>query len=238
MPRFHYYVPIILQKIGYCLFFLLYKIFVRIEIRGRENLPELTKAEPIILAANHTHEMDVTAIPLILPFFSVLHPIYFVSNSTEKYKTFGWRSYIYGGVFFNILGGYASHSGHKNYGIALADHIRLLRKGRTMCIFPEGKRTRDGNMNPAHGGLGYMVYVTGATVIPVAIDTFFNMSLVDFLLMRRKVVITIGEQIHEREILPAIEDANANSPLPTVENFRHAGQIVLDRIKEILDDEL
>lgn len=231
MPRFHYTVPVILQKVAYVLFFVVYKIFVRLEIRGKEHLSDLHagQAGPIILAANHTHELDVTTIPLILPFFSTFHPVYFVSNKTEKYKTFGWRSYVYGGVFFNILGGYASHSGHKNYGIALADHIELLKKCRTICIFPEGKRTRDGLMNTARGGLGYMTYITGATVVPIAIDTFFNISVIDFFLMRRKVVITVGAPLHERELL--------STTAPTVDDFRHAGEIVLEKIKEMMDEE-
>ena len=100
MRKFFYVTPIILQKIGYVIFFLLYKIFVLIEIRGKEHFKNISG--PVILAANHTSELDVTAIPLILPFFSKLSPIYFVANQTEKYKTFGWRGYIYGGIFFNL----------------------------------------------------------------------------------------------------------------------------------------
>jgi 1-acyl-sn-glycerol-3-phosphate acyltransferase len=228
MHKFYYYVPIVLQKVGYALFFFLYKIFLCIEIRGKENLKNISG--PIILASNHTSELDVTAMPLVLPFFSKIYPIYFVANKTEKYKTFGWRSYFYGGVFFNWLGGYASHSGHKNYGIALADHIRLLRKGRTMHIFPEGKRTLDGNLNPARGGLGYMVYITGATVVPIAINTFFNLNIFDFFknvfTRNRKVIITVLPPIKHNKLI----DKNQ----PSVEDFRHAGQVVLDKIKEFV----
>lgn len=78
MRRIHYYTPIILQKIGYILFFLIYKLFVSIEIRGKEHLTSLS--EPIIIATNHTSELDATAIPLVLPFFSKFFPIYFVTN--------------------------------------------------------------------------------------------------------------------------------------------------------------
>ncbi len=227
MKKFKYYTPLVLQKIGYAIFFLLYKFFVRLEIKGRENLRELNG--PIILAANHTSELDPTALPLCLPFFSKFFPIYFVSNPTEKFKTFGWRSYFYGGVFFNMIGGYQKFSGQKDYAVSLQNHEKLLRQGRTVCIFPEGKRTLDGQLNPAHGGLGYLVFATGAPVVPIAIDTFFNITPGDFFLRRRKVTLTICKPISAGKIiLSQIKN-------PSAGNFRDGSQMILDEISKILD---
>jgi 1-acyl-sn-glycerol-3-phosphate acyltransferase len=126
-----------------------------------------------------------------------------------------------------MLGGYAVHSGHKNYAYSLDSHIRLLRKGQTILIYPEGKRTLDGQMNPARGGLGYMVHTTGATVVPLAINTFFNMSASEYFLRRRKVIMTILPAMHQKEL---IDIQN-----PTVEDYRNAGQKVLDRIQTVLN---
>jgi 1-acyl-sn-glycerol-3-phosphate acyltransferase len=234
MKKFKYYTPLVLQKIGYVLFFPIYKIFVRIEIRGRENLRGLSG--PIILAGNHTSELDATIMPLVLPLFSKLFPIYFVSNPTEKFKTFGWRKFFYGGTFFNMLGAYPIFSGRKNYAISLHSHIKLLRKGKTICIFPEGKRTKDGKLNPAHGGLGYLAYVTGAAVVPIAIDTFFNTTPRDFFLCRRKVTVTVCKPISARKIFngPAISASGRQIKNPCVATFRAASQTALDKIGEVL----
>lgn len=221
---FFYWIPIFLQKVGWLLFGAVYKMFFSLEIRGEENLIGLNR--PIILASNHTSELDVTAVELTFPFISKLWPIYFVSDPKEKFKTFGWRNYLYGGVFFNLLGGYSVHSGHKNYAISLENHLRLLVKGRTVFIFPEGRRTSDGHLSVARGGLGYMVYVTGATVVPIAINTFYNVTWREFFKRKKKVIITVLKPMYEKDLITKTN--------PGVEEFRGASQKVLDRIKEVL----
>lgn len=222
--KFYFYSPIFFQKVAYVVFFLLYKTFVSIKIEGKENLAGLKG--PIILAPNHTSELDVTIIPLTLSFFSNLYPIYFVSNSQERYNTFGWRNYIYGGTFFNLLGGYPVYLGQRNYTLALNDHIELLKKGHTVCIFPEGKRTENGELSPGRGGLGCMAYMTGATVVPIAINTFFSVKPWDFFLRRKKVVVTVLKPLTSPELFTTSN--------PTVMDFQHASQKVVDSIKKEL----
>ena len=119
------------------------------------------------------------------------------------------------------------HSGFKDYSISLEDQIFLLEKGHTVQIYPEGKMTRDGNISPARGGLGYMVYKTGAKVLPVAIDTFYNLSWADYFRRKRKVIVTILPPLTENEIATALE--------PTVEDYRYTSQFVMDRIQEVLN---
>lgn len=222
--RFKYYTPIIMQKLGYIVFYPLHRLFVDMEIRGRENLVGLNG--PIILASNHTGEMDTMTIHMVFPFFSRFFPIYYITSPVIKYNTFGWRSYIYGQTFFQLFGGYAVHSGFKDYSISLEDQIYLLEKGHTVQIYPEGKMTKDGKMSPARGGLGYMVYKTGATVLPVAVDTFYNLSWKDYFAKKRKVTVTILKPLTENEIATALE--------PKVEDYRYTGQLVLNKIEEVL----
>ncbi len=230
MKKHHYYIPIFLQKVAWIVFSFLYYSFLHLEIRGKENLKNLKK--PIILAPNHTGEMDVTVIPLVLPFFSSFYPIYFLTNQREKYKQskFGWRRYIYGGLFFDILGGSPVYSGYKDYATALENHVFLLEKGNTISLFPEGKMTLDGHIGPARGGLGYLVHTTGATVVPIAISTFYNISFWDFITRKRKVVITVCKPMTKEEII--------NIENPTVEDFRAASKKVLDRIEQIIHSPL
>lgn len=224
MESFYYYVPIILQKVGFVVFYISHKIFVRIEIIGKENLKNLNG--PVIIASNHTSELDVTVTPLLLGFLSSLYPIYFVSSKKGTFIHSGWRNYIYGGFFFKLLGGYPKYSGHKDYAHALSDFMYLLKHKQTIFIFPEGKMTLDGNLNPVHGGLGYMVHKTHTPVVPIAIDTFFNMSVRDYFLRRRRVKVTILKPISAEELIRNHD--------PKVEDYRGISELVMERINSVL----
>ncbi|MCX6701696.1 MAG: lysophospholipid acyltransferase family protein [Candidatus Zambryskibacteria bacterium] len=226
MKKFYYYIPLILQNLFFVTFFPLYKFFLKLEIKGQENLKDIKR--PIILAPNHTSELDPTIIPLIFSPLSFLLPIYSVIYPIEKYKTpdFKWRRYIYGKLFFNILGGYSSYSGSKDYSKSLKDHIFILKQGKTVSIFPEGQMTLDGKIGKPRGGLGYLVYTTEAVIVPIAVDTLFNLKFKEFILRQRKVVITVLSPIYKKDIIDLTN--------PTAEDFRAVSQKVLDRIQEIM----
>lgn len=199
---------------------------MRLEIIGTENLKEIKG--PIIIAPNHTSELDPTVIPLIFPFLSLKLPIYSVIYPIEKYKTkdWKWKRFIYGKLFFNLLGGYSTYSGHKDYEISLENHIGLLKLGRTVCIFPEGKCTTDGNLGRARGGLGFLAARTNSVIIPLVINTFYGITIRDLLFRRRKVVLTVLPPIY-----PGSLNVNINSsPI----EFKNIGQMVLDQIDKHL----
>jgi 1-acyl-sn-glycerol-3-phosphate acyltransferase len=227
MNQFHQTVPYILQKIGYAISFVVLKFFVHLKISGNEYLENVKG--PLILVSNHTNEIDPAIFALILKYFSKHFPIYFVSNPKEKYKTFGWRSYFYGGTFFNMLGAYPIFSGHKDYAYSLQNHLEILDRGYSVCIYPEGKRTLDGNFSLAHGGVAYLAYKSHAPVIPIAINTFFGLTLRDFFLRRRKVTVKVGNPMYLKDIFD-ISDPNK---IPEVSDFKSGAQKILDVIQEL-----
>jgi 1-acyl-sn-glycerol-3-phosphate acyltransferase len=178
----------IMQHVGWSVSFLLFRVFGEVRIYGREHIP----SGPCIFASNHIHELDPMVLVLMHSFFSSQFPFTFVTNPKEKYKTFGWRGYIYGGIFFNLLGGYSVYSGQKDYAYALQKHVELIREGYSVYIFPEGKRSSDGTLGEARGGVGYLASTTGVPVVPVAISGLEHFSWKDFILRRRSLVLSIG----------------------------------------------
>lgn len=226
MNRFYHCVPYVIQNLFFLTFLPFYKFFLRLEIRGAENLKNIEG--PIIIAPNHTSELDPTVIPLILPFLSLKLPIYSVIYPIEKYKTpdWKWRRFVYGKLFFNLLGGYSTYSGHKDYEISLENHIGLLKLGRTVCIFPEGKCTTDGKLGSARGGLGFLAVRTNSVIVPLVINTFYGITIKELLLRRRKIVLTVLPPIFPESLNMSVNSSPAE--------FKNIGQMVLDRIEKYL----
>ncbi len=223
MKRFHYYTPIFLQKVIYIFFYPFYVFFMHLEIKNKEHFRGLKG--PIIIASNHTSELDPTVIPLVLDFFSELAPIYSVTNPISRFKEddFGWRKHIYGKIFFSLLGGYPIYRGDKDYKKSLVNHIELLKENKTVCIFPEGKYTVDRAFGEAHGGLAFMAFETGAIIVPISINTLYNIKLRDIFLRRKKVILTVLPPVNIKDII---------SGQPSSEDFKKSSQIILDKIFE------
>src|SRR3990167_3984448 len=199
--------PLILQKAIWHATRAILFFFCRFEVCGLENLEDIINQRSylnhkggVVFAANHSSEMDAIVVPAALPFFSPFLPIFYVSRPREFYKTSGWRQIFYGGFIFRLLGSHPAIAGFKDYEKSLATHINILEKGGSVLIFPEGRKTRDGNIgSEAHGGVAYLGHHTGCPVVPVRIFGDFNMTLSDFFLCRRRIVVVFGAPIFLNE---------------------------------------
>lgn len=202
----------------------LFKIFAQIKFRGVEKVLSLSGGA--ILAANHASEFDTPLLRAGLPFLGRFAPIYYVSRPKEFYTKSGWRRMFYGGILFNLLGSYPAYSGQRNYAYSLQNFDQILKAGRSVAIFPEGKRTEDGRIGFAHGGVAFLAHTYKKPVIPVSISGLFNLNLKDFLLFRRRVIITFGDPIEATALIPQQH--------PTVADFQAGSKYLMDRIAEML----
>ena len=199
----------------------IFRVFSKVHFEGASNAIPLDKG--LILASNHTSELDVIFIRAGLPFFWKGSPIYFVSLTKEYYpkSRFGWRSYFYGGTFFNMLGAYPVYKGLKNYAKALVNHFDILEKGGTVCIFPEGKIKRDNVDTVAHGGVAYLAHSTHTPVVPVHVSGFEHLSFKKLLTGKVNIRVAYGKPMSYGELFPQHE--------PTVENLQSVSRRIMER---------
>jgi 1-acyl-sn-glycerol-3-phosphate acyltransferase len=214
--------PLILQKIIWIPTNILLRGFGHLEVKGMENLKGLKAVA--IFACNHSSETDPFFVPASLPFFSRFSPIFYTSRESKFYINSGWRKYFYGGTFFKAWGSYPVHVGLHDYEKSLAHHIDIIQAGGSLCIFPEGRTTPDGNIQPAKGGISYLAYATGAPIIPTRIGGVFRFSIKDFLLGRRHLFITYGK--------PMMFSGQSNAN-PSLDDFKAYANLVMGEVGKL-----
>lgn len=207
---------------------ILFTLFCHFKVRGIEHLSGLTS--PAIFAVNHTHELDSISIPPSLPFLSRFHPIIFLVREAKFYngsKDFGWRRFIYGGVYFKLVGGFPIQSGKKNYALSLSLHQKMLEEGYSVSIFPSGtiSRRREDPPPKAHGGVAYLSRATNVPVIPMHIGGIKNMSFWEFISRRRHLTVRLGKPLYPSDFM-----TNQN---PTVDDYKQGAQKILNTIENL-----
>ncbi|PYK69309.1 MAG: 1-acyl-sn-glycerol-3-phosphate acyltransferase [Verrucomicrobia bacterium] len=136
----------------------------RLKIRGRENLPANA---PFILVANHASHLDAIILGGILPlrFVGAVFPI--AAGDTFFTKR---ASSIFATAFMNALPIWRKNCGAHSLGDL---RERLLKGACVYILFPEGTRTRTGEMAPFKPGLGRLVARTNIPIVPCYLDGTF-----------------------------------------------------------------
>jgi 1-acyl-sn-glycerol-3-phosphate acyltransferase len=180
-------------------------------------------------AGNHASELDPIVVRAALALSSRFAPLFYVSASKEFYDDKDdWRAFLYGGLFFKCWGAWPVYFGTQDYKQAFKHHIRILEEGHAVCIFPEGKVTKDGKMGRARSGVALLGYHTKAPIIPVSISGTHHLTPGRFLSRKRKVYVNFGKPIMPYELGIRVGSE------PSHEQFRLAAEGVLERIGESL----
>jgi 1-acyl-sn-glycerol-3-phosphate acyltransferase len=129
---------------------LLFKIFFRLKITGAENCP---KNGPLIVASNHASFFD----PLIAG-FAVPRELNFMARDSL------FRNRIFGKMIAMVNAFPLRREGADLVAMRLA--IDKLCQGKAVLIFPEGTRSRDGNLGTPRAGIGLLAASSGANILP------------------------------------------------------------------------
>jgi|SRR3989344_178713 len=223
-----YITPLILQKLIWIPTRILLKVLINLEIEGLENLRGIKRN--VIFASNHVSELDPILLPASLPFFSRFSPIYYASLKSDKYKNTGWRHNFYGGTFFKFWGAHPIYTGLKDYGKSLVDHEKLLIDKKNLFVFPEGRITLLGNIQPARGGVAYLRESVDCEIVPIAIIGAYGMTTSDFFFRRRKVRIIFGKPISGSELFDNVR----RSVVPGENVYKEEAEYVMKKVKGLM----
>lgn len=134
------------------------KIWHRYQAIAPENVPPVGG---VIIAANHASFLDPPLAGCALP----RRYVRFLARSTLFRNKIGqWWAEQVGVVFID-----------RNRGdlAAFKAALAVLKAGGLLCLFPEGTRSRDGNLQAAKGGIGFLIMKAEVPVVPVYIDGSF-----------------------------------------------------------------
>jgi long-chain acyl-CoA synthetase len=148
--------------IAHSLLRLLFRICFRLGTKGTRNIPSEGN---FILAPNHTSYLDGFAVVLSLP-FSRFRNIYSLGQS--DYFT-GFLKARLARIAHVIP---IDSSSYLNKALQVSAHV--LRRGRSILVFPEGGRSFDGNLLEFKKGVGILALELGVPVVPVHIAGAFD----------------------------------------------------------------
>jgi 1-acyl-sn-glycerol-3-phosphate acyltransferase len=142
-----------LYRAGHILCTAAAELAFRLKIYGRENLIE---EGPAIFASNHASYLDPPLVGV-----ACRNEILFLARKSLFEKP----------VFGPLVSRLNCIPIDRDRGdvAAVRAILRLLKEGKRTLVFPEGTRSRDGNLQPARAGLGLIIAKSLAPVVPVRI---------------------------------------------------------------------
>lgn len=136
----------------------------KIDVTGKENIP---MDEPLLIIGNHSGFFDILVLYTVIP-----HVFGFVAKKEIAKVPFLrlWMKLI------NCI--FIDRTNIKEGLKSILKAIDKVKKGVSICIFPEGTRSHDGNLLPFKEGSFKIADKSGCAVLPVAIkgtaDIFEN----------------------------------------------------------------
>ncbi len=184
----------------YKLFNLFCRVFMLLEVKGRENLTELTTlnadgtvAKPFLICPNHQSFLDP-----------------FVLCSNYPYRLFKNIFHVGASEFFegSLLRSVAQMlnvvpvNPDTELMRAMKSGAIGLKNGKVLNIYPEGERAFDGDLHMFKKGAAILATELDMPIVPIAIDGLYKVwARSSWKIRPAKVKITIGKPLYARDIL-------------------------------------
>ncbi|MDB5309800.1 MAG: 1-acyl-sn-glycerol-3-phosphate acyltransferase [Gemmataceae bacterium] len=169
-----------------------FALWHRLRVIGREHLPA---EPPFVLCSNHASHLD--ALALAAPLRVDLRDRVFALAAGDVFFESGFATAFAAG-FINALPVWRKRRTPK----ALQDlREKLLGTPCGFVLFPEGARTRDGDLLPFKSGIGMLVAGTPVPVIPCHLSGTFEAMPAGVRFPRpRRITIRVGEAVRFADV--------------------------------------
>jgi 1-acyl-sn-glycerol-3-phosphate acyltransferase len=146
---------------------------------------KIDNAKPRVYAVTHASALDIPILYVYLPFqFRIIF-----KSELLSYPFIGWHLRRSGQVCINQQNPAASIG-------AVKSALRSLRSGMPLVIFPEGGRTRDGQIQPFLPGAFFLAIKAQADIVPIAlVGTFDLLPMNTYHIRCQPLEMRVGEPI-------------------------------------------
>ena len=159
--------PTLFARAAWYAFNALDRFLIRALFRLRvEGIAHLPGHGPYVLCPNHASYLDPLALAAALP-WPVLKQVYWAGAADILFKS-GWRR------AFSRTVRVLSVDPMLGIRAGLASSAVTLQRGNILVWFPEGWRSKDGNLQPFIPGIGALLLRSPAPVVPVYISGTFR----------------------------------------------------------------
>jgi 1-acyl-sn-glycerol-3-phosphate acyltransferase len=218
--------------------FVLFKLMNRVEAEGLENIP--AEHENVLYCLNHSSLIDNFAFESIAYMPKVFFkPEYLPVNLADRKNFFGdptSRRFkdrvlrLLGKHFFSHLRAYPVDRKHGDLG-QVEEWAELLRHN-IVVVFPEGTRSRSGEIGEGKAGVGKLIYETRPIVIPVRMWGMEKVLGVGRVLPRafQTIHVRVGEPL---DLNPLLEPPLPADHRAEVERYREISNRVVAAIRAL-----
>jgi 1-acyl-sn-glycerol-3-phosphate acyltransferase len=178
-------------------------ILFRIDIKGQENIP----SDGALICPNHYSLLD----PVLIAICMSKHKIRFMAKH-EVFKN------PLANFYLRKVGVYPVKRGEPDIN-SIKTTLRLLKGNELVGLFPEGTRSKTGELGPANPGVALFAIKSGKPVIPVAITGRYKLF--------SKVKVNYGQPL---------DLAQYKKDKMTNEDYYEISQLVMAEIKQLKGD--
>src|SRR3990167_4748333 len=154
----------IMRAILQPILFLVFKLFVKIKIEGQANLKNLKL--PVIFMPTHLSYVDAALILMALP-KKYRSTISFAAARDALYQEFKHSAFLVD-LIFNTFP--LQRGEDENIKLGLDNVGKMLDKGYSVVIFPEGHISKDGQIQPIKTGAGLIAVEMGVQIVPMRLE--------------------------------------------------------------------